>query len=168
MCKFERDAQGNYVYKAQLSDKPFGEVKLMLSVAYGRSAQPCQKRCPAVQPKSMAVMLESLQARYNGRVLEAELETDARRRLYYSVELQQPNGSKLELEVGCSDAGSLCAKGGRLMRILVVEDDLELAAQLYWRRAGGCAGFAVVDEEHDGEAASVAGIVEVYSAAALA
>ena len=36
------------------------------------------------------------------------------------------------------------------MRILVVEDDLELAAQL--RHALEAAGFAV-DEEHDGEAA---------------
>ncbi len=54
-------------------------------------------------------------------------------------------------------------KRGRLMRILVVEDDLELAAQLC---PPGGAGFAV-DQEHDGEAASVAGTVEVYSAAVL-
>ena len=50
------------------------------------------------------------------------------------------------------------------MRILVVEDDLELAAQLC--AALEAAGFAV-DQEHDGEAASVAGTVEVYSAAVL-
>ena len=50
------------------------------------------------------------------------------------------------------------------MRILVVEDDLELAAQLC--TALEAAGFAV-DQEHDGEAASVAGTVEVYSAAVL-
>ena len=94
----------------------------MLSVATGEVLQPLSKRCPAVQPKSMAVMLESLQPRYNGRVLEAELETDVRRRLYYSVELQQPNGSKLELEV---DAVTLevLRQRGRLMCILVVEDD---------------------------------------------
>ena len=109
---FERDAQGNYVYEAQLSDKPFGEVKLMLSVATGEVLNPVKSGAPAVQPKSMAVMLESLQARYNGRVLEAELETDARRRLYYSVELQQPNGSKLELEVDAVTLEVLRQKGG--------------------------------------------------------
>ena len=110
--EFERDAQGNYVYEAQLSDKPFGEVKLMLSVATGEVLNPVKSGAPAVQPKSMAVMLESLQARYNGRVLEAELETDARRRLYYSVELQQPNGSKLELEVDAVTLEVLRQKGG--------------------------------------------------------
>lgn len=50
------------------------------------------------------------------------------------------------------------------MRILVVEDDLELAAQL--SAALQAAGFAV-DLEHDGDCASVAGSVEVYSAAVL-
>ena len=110
--EFERDAQGNYVYEAQLSDKPFGEVKLMLSVATGEVLNPVKSGAPAVQPKSMAVMLESLQPRYNGRVLEAELETDVRRRLYYSVELQQPNGSKLELEVDAVTLEVLRQKGG--------------------------------------------------------
>ena len=110
--EFERDAQGNYVYEAQLSDKPFGEVKLMLSVATGEVLNPVKSGAPAVQPKSMAVMLESLQPRYSGRVLEAELETDVRRRLYYSVELQQPNGSKLELEVDAVTLEVLRQKGG--------------------------------------------------------
>lgn len=110
--EFERDAQGNYVYEAQLSDKPFGDVKLMLSVATGEVLNPVKSGAPAVQPKSMAVMLESLQPRYNGRVLEAELETDVRRRLYYSVELQQPNGSKLELEVDAVTLEVLRQKGG--------------------------------------------------------
>ncbi|GKT21725.1 response regulator transcription factor [Acidovorax sp. SUPP3334] len=50
------------------------------------------------------------------------------------------------------------------MRILVVEDDAALAAQL--RTALEAAGFAV-DVEHDGEAASFAGSAEAYSAAVL-
>ena len=50
------------------------------------------------------------------------------------------------------------------MRILVVEDDLALAAQL--QLALQSAGF-VVDTEHDGEAASFAGSVEAYDAAVL-
>lgn len=50
------------------------------------------------------------------------------------------------------------------MRILVVEDDVALAAQL--RAALEAAGFAV-DVEHDGEAASFTGSAEAYSAAVL-
>lgn len=50
------------------------------------------------------------------------------------------------------------------MRILVVEDDAALAAQL--QRSLGEAGFAV-DVEHDGRAASFAGSVEAYDAAVL-
>ena len=45
--EFERDAQGNYVYEAQLSDKPFGEVKLMLSVATGEVLNPVKSGAPA-------------------------------------------------------------------------------------------------------------------------
>lgn len=110
--EFERDAQGNYVYEAQLSDKPFGDVKLLLDVNTGEVLNPVKSGPPAAQPKSMALMLESLQPRYSGRVLEVELETDVRRRLYYSVELQQPNGSKLELEVDAVTLEVLRQKGG--------------------------------------------------------
>ena len=50
------------------------------------------------------------------------------------------------------------------MRILVVEDDTTLAAQL--RAALEGAGFAV-DVEHDGAAAAFAGATERYDAAVL-
>ncbi len=50
------------------------------------------------------------------------------------------------------------------MRVLVVEDDVQLAAQL--QAALGEAGFAV-DVEHDGREAAFAGSVEPYDAAVL-
>ena len=50
------------------------------------------------------------------------------------------------------------------MRILVVEDDAQLAAQL--REALEKAGFSV-DVEHDGNAASFTGSTEQYDAAVL-
>lgn len=50
------------------------------------------------------------------------------------------------------------------MRILVVEDDTTLAAQL--RAALEGAGFSV-DVEHDGAAAAFAGATERYDAAVL-
>jgi two-component system OmpR family response regulator len=50
------------------------------------------------------------------------------------------------------------------LRILVVEDDVALAAQL--QQALQMAGF-VVDVEHDGEAAAFTGSVEAYDAAVL-
>jgi uncharacterized membrane protein YkoI len=98
-AEFERDAQGKAVYEVKLSDRPAGEMKLLVDVNTGEVLTPPQNAGTPVAPKSMAVLLESLQPRFSGLVLEVELETDHRRRPYYSVELQQPNGFKLELEV---------------------------------------------------------------------
>lgn len=103
-AEFERDAQGKAVYEVKLSDKPAGEMKLLVDVNTGEVLTPPEAGAATAHPKSMAVMLESLRPRFSGLVLEVELETDHRRRPYYSVELQQPNGFKLELEV---DAVSL-------------------------------------------------------------
>ncbi|WP_111882736.1 PepSY domain-containing protein [Paracidovorax anthurii] len=98
-AEFERDAQGNAVYEVKLSDRPAGEMKLLMDVRTGEVLHPPEPAAVQAPPKSMAVMLESLRPRFSGLVLEVELETDHRRRPYYSVELQQPNGFKLELEV---------------------------------------------------------------------
>ena len=104
-AEFERDAQGKAVYEVKLSERPAGEMKLLVDVNTGEVLTPPQAgSTPAATPKSMAVMLDALRPRFSGLVLEVELETDHRRRPYYSVELQQPNGFKLELEV---DAVSL-------------------------------------------------------------
>ncbi|MBV7427894.1 MULTISPECIES: PepSY domain-containing protein [unclassified Acidovorax] len=103
-AEFERDAQGKAVYEVKFSDRPAGEMKLLVDVNTGEVLTPPQTAGTPAAPKSMAVMLESLRPRFSGLVLEVELETDHRRRPYYSVELQQPNGFKLELEV---DAVSL-------------------------------------------------------------
>ncbi|MDA8457057.1 PepSY domain-containing protein [Acidovorax sp. GBBC 3334] len=98
-AEFERDAQGKAVYEVKLSDRPAGEMKLLVDVHTGEVLHPPAQNAVQATPKSMAVMLESLRPRFSGLVLEVELETDHRRRPYYSVELQQPNGFKLELEV---------------------------------------------------------------------
>lgn len=96
---FERDAQGKAVYEVKLSEKPAGTMKLRMDVATGEVLNPPQEGAAQATPKPMWVMLESLSPRFSGLVLEVELETDHRRRPYYSVELQQPNGFKLELDV---------------------------------------------------------------------
>ena len=98
-AEFERDAQGKAVYEVKLSDRPAGELKLLLDVNTGEVLHPPQAAAAPAATKSMDAVLESLQPRFSGLVLEVELETDHRRRAYYSVELQQPNGFKLELEV---------------------------------------------------------------------
>ncbi|KQR57874.1 PepSY domain-containing protein [Acidovorax sp. Leaf160] len=98
-AEFERDAQGQAVYEVKLSEKPAGEMKLLLDVNTGEVLTPPEAHPSPGTPKSMAVMLESLRPKFSGLVLEVELETDHRRRPYYSVELQQPNGFKLELDV---------------------------------------------------------------------
>lgn len=98
-AEFERDGQGKAVYEVKLSDRPAGEMKLLLDVNTGEVLNPPEPAVAHAPPKSMAVMLEALRPRFSGLVLEVELETDHRRRPYYSVELQQPNGFKLELEV---------------------------------------------------------------------
>ncbi|SFD47447.1 Uncharacterized membrane protein YkoI [Paracidovorax konjaci] len=98
-AEFERDAQGKAVYEVKFSDRPAGDMKLLVDVRTGEVLHPPEPAAAQAPPKSMAVMLESLRPRFSGLVLEVELETDHRRRPYYSVELQQPNGFKLELEV---------------------------------------------------------------------
>ncbi|ABM34326.1 PepSY domain-containing protein [Paracidovorax citrulli] len=103
-AEFERDGQGKAVYEVKLSERPAGEMKLLLDVRTGEVLHPPVPAAAQVAPKSMAVVLESLRPKFSGLVLEVELETDHRRRPYYSVELQQPNGFKLELEV---DAATL-------------------------------------------------------------
>lgn len=103
-AEFERDGQGQAVYEVKLSDRPAGETKLLLDVRTGEVLHPPEAGAVQPPPRSMAVMLESLRPKFSGLVLEVELETDHRRRPYYSVELQQPNGFKLELEV---DAATL-------------------------------------------------------------
>lgn len=96
---FERDAQGKAVYEVKLSEKPAGMMKLLMDVGTGEVLNPPQQGAPTAVPKPMWAMLEALPAQYSGLVIEVELETDHHRRPYYSVELQQPNGFKLELEV---------------------------------------------------------------------
>lgn len=103
-AEFERDGQGKAVYEVKLSERPAGEMKLLLDVRTGEVLHPPDTSSPQAPPKSMAALLDALQPKFSGLVLEVELETDHRRRPYYSVELQQPNGFKLELEV---DAATL-------------------------------------------------------------
>lgn len=103
-AEFERDSQGKAVYEVKLSERPAGEMKLLLDVRTGEVLHPPDASVPQAPPKSMATLLESLPPKFSGLVLEVELETDHRRRPYYSVELLQPNGFKLELEV---DAATL-------------------------------------------------------------
>ena len=71
-----------------------------------------RKSVQSGQLKPLNTIIADVSRQYGGRVLEAELETDVRRRLYYSVELQQPNGSKLELEVDAVTLEVLRQKGG--------------------------------------------------------
>lgn len=97
--EFERDAQGQAVYEVKLSDKPTGQMKLLMDVATGEVLNPPRAGAAKVAIKPMWAMLESLQPRFAGLVMEVELETGPQRRPYYSVELLQANGFKLELEV---------------------------------------------------------------------
>lgn len=97
--EFERDAQGQAVYEVKLSEKPAGQMKLLMDVSTGEVIHPPQGAAPKAAIKPMWALLESLHPRFAGLVLEVELETDHRRQPHYSVELLQPNGHKLELEV---------------------------------------------------------------------
>lgn len=97
--EFERDAQGQAVYEVKLSEKPAGQMKLLMDVSTGEVIHPPQGAAPKAAIKPMWALLESLHPRFAGLVLEVELETDHRREPHYSVELLQPNGHKLELEV---------------------------------------------------------------------
>lgn len=97
--EFERDAQGQAVYEVKLSDKPTGQMKLLMDVATGEVLNPPKAGAAKVAIKPMWAMLESLPPRFAGLVMEVELETGPQRRPYYSVELLQANGFKLELEV---------------------------------------------------------------------
>lgn len=97
--EFERDAQGQAVYEVKLSEKPAGQMKLLMDVSTGEVIHPPQGAAPKAAIKPMWALLESLHPRFASLVLEVELETDHRRQPHYSVELLQPNGHKLELEV---------------------------------------------------------------------
>lgn len=97
--EFERDAQGQAVYEVKLSEKPAGQMKLLMDVSTGEVIHPPQGAAPKAAIKPMWALLESLPPRFAGLVLEVELETDHRRQPHYSVELLQPDGHKLELEV---------------------------------------------------------------------
>lgn len=97
--EFERDAQGQAVYEVKLSEKPAGQMKLLMDVSTGEVIHAPQGAAPKASIKPMWAMLESLHPRFAGLVMEVELETDHRRQPHYSVELLQPNGHKLELEV---------------------------------------------------------------------
>lgn len=111
-AEFERDSQGKAVYEVKLSDKPAVEMKLLMDVNTGEVLHRPETAAATAPPKSMDVVLESLRPRFSGLVLEVELERDHRNRAYYSVELQQPNGFKLELEVDATTLEVTRRKGG--------------------------------------------------------
>lgn len=88
-----RLAAGNATGQRVLMDAQGGAL---LDVSGGREA------APAIQ--SMPDMLQALDGRYPGRVIEVELEDAGTQGAYYEIELMQEDGSKLELLV---DARSL-------------------------------------------------------------
>ncbi|WP_313295685.1 PepSY domain-containing protein [Diaphorobacter sp.] len=104
--EFERDAQGRGVYQIKLSAGPLGSSILTMDVNSGKIVRPPgaphHKSDAAIKP--LEEVLQHLSSRFNGLVLEVELEHDDALQPYYEVELLQSNGSTLELKV---DARSL-------------------------------------------------------------
>lgn len=99
--EFERDAQGRGVYQIKLSASQSGSSKLTMEAKSGQVLQPPgarnQKSSAAIKP--LEEVLLHLAPRFDGLVLEVELEHDDTLQPYYEVELLQDNGSTLELKI---------------------------------------------------------------------
>lgn len=108
--EMERDTHGRLVYEVKLRMPDERMRELTVDARSGEVlGDDAQHGAALHRLMDMPSVLDLLQARYPGHVLEAELEHDRNGRYFYEVEIRLHSGRVVELEVDAED--------GRVLRV---------------------------------------------------
>ncbi|MDD3018955.1 MAG: PepSY domain-containing protein [Comamonas sp.] len=98
--KFDRDSAGQGVYQIHVNTSYTPSTRLVMGAATGQLlAQSPHHAIASDGIQRIEHILPGLAPRFQGQVLEIELEHGKHHRPYYEIELLQGNGSTLELKI---------------------------------------------------------------------
>lgn len=100
--EYERTTDGRLVYQLRLEPAlaQTQAQRVLMDARTGALLTPTQPHPPAAAPiRPMPEMLRAIGQRFDGHVLEVELEASGTHAAYYELELRQHDGSTLELKV---------------------------------------------------------------------
>lgn len=102
--ELERDEHGRHLYEIKVAQADGRQRELSVDAATGAWLDGDEQRDHTLQAlKSLPDILDRVQARYPGVVVEAELERDRAGRFFYEIEIRQQDGQVLEVHVDAQD-----------------------------------------------------------------
>lgn len=99
-AELERPRGAAPVYEVTVERADGSEQRIRVDAASGRIVEQTQR--PGALPpgaRPLPALVQAMESRYGGRVVELEIKHDSRRGSYYEMELALPGGRGLELDV---------------------------------------------------------------------